>query len=401
VSRFFPLVKLGFVTLNGSADVHHWSGLNYHIARSLERAGATLVRVGPLTHPWTRGMKLRRRWYGLTGHRYHANFEASALDAFGAQARQMIPGDVDAVVAVTTMVAASLTGLRVPVISWDDATPASMTDYYPDFVRLSSRSARDADTMGHRATENVALALYASEWAAASARSAYQLPIERCAVVPFGANLETLPTAREVNAAITERPRTRCRLLWVGVDWERKRGDLVVEVAKRIEAQGIPVELTVVGCRPPGDRELPAWVSVEGFVSKRTAVGTVRLAELFARSHFLVVPSEAEAYGLVYCEAAAFGVPAVATRTGGVPTIVVDEETGVLEDPSAQADAYAGRIIALMRDRPRYESMARAASARSAALLNWDVAGSDALSRIASVAGLVRERPRRMALTPI
>jgi glycosyltransferase involved in cell wall biosynthesis len=168
--------------------------------------------------------------------------------------------------------------------------------------------------------------------------------------VPFGANLETLPTGREVNAAIAERPRTRCRLLWMGVDWERKRGDLVVEVAKRIEAQGIPVELTVVGCRPPGDRELPEWVNVEGFVSKRTAVGTARLTELFARSHFLVMPSLAEAYGLVYCEAAAYGVPAVAAHTGGVPTIVVDDETGVLEDPSAEADAYAGRIIALMRD---------------------------------------------------
>jgi glycosyltransferase involved in cell wall biosynthesis len=299
------------------------------------------------------------------------------------------------------MVAASLTGLRVPVISWDDATPAAMTDYYPDFVRLSSRSARDADTMGHRATQNVALALYASEWAASSAKNAYGLPAERCAVVPFGANLETLPTGREVNAAIAERPRTRCRLLWMGVDWERKRGDLVVEVAKRIEAQGIPVELTVVGCRPPGDRELPEWVNVEGFVSKRTAVGTARLTELFARSHFLVMPSLAEAYGLVYCEAAAYGVPAVAAHTGGVPTIVVDDETGVLEDPSAEADAYAGRIIALMRDRPRYESMARAASARSAALLNWDVAGSDALSRIAAAAGVMRERPRRMALTPI
>jgi hypothetical protein len=32
-------VKLGFVTINGSADVQQWSGLNYHIARSLERAG--------------------------------------------------------------------------------------------------------------------------------------------------------------------------------------------------------------------------------------------------------------------------------------------------------------------------------------------------------------------------
>ncbi len=394
-------MKLGFVTINDSADVQQWSGLNYHIARSLERAGATLVRVGPLTHPWTRGMKLRRRWYGLTGHQYHANFESSALDAFGAQARQMIPGDVDAVVAVTTLVAASLDGLRVPVISWDDATPAAMTGYYPDFQRLSTRSARDALALGHRATQNVALALYASEWAACSARTMYGLPAERCAVVPFGANLEKLPTAREVNGAIAERPRTSCRLLWVGVDWERKRGDLVVEAAKRVEAQGIPVELTVVGCRPPGDRELPEWVSVEGFVSKRTAVGRARFAELFARSHFLVMPSVAEAYGLVYCEAAAYGVPSIATRTGGVPTIVVDGETGVLEDPSAQADAYAGRIIALMRDRPRYESMARAASARSAALLNWDIAGRDALSRIAAVAGVVRERPRRMALTPI
>ena len=394
-------MKLGFVTINDSADVQQWSGLNYHIARSLERAGATLVRVGPLTHPWTRGMKLRRRWYGLTGHQYHANFESSALDAFGAQARQMIPGDVDAVVAVTTLVAASLDGLRVPVISWDDATPAAMTGYYPDFQRLSRRSARDAMALGHRATQNVALALYASEWAACSARTMYGLPAERCAVVPFGANLEKLPTAREVNAAIAERPRTSCRLLWVGVDWERKRGDLVVEAARRIEAQGIPVELTVVGCRPPGDRELPEWVSVEGFVSKRTAVGRARFAELFARAHFLVMPSVAEAYGLVYCEAAAYGVPSIATRTGGVPTIVVDGETGVLEDPSAQADAYAGRIIALMRDRPRYESMARAASARSAALLNWDIAGRDALSRIATVAGVMRERPRRMALTPI
>ena len=138
-------------------------------------------------------------------------------------------------------------------------------------------------------------------------------------------------------------------------------------------------------------------------MSKRTAVGAARLAELYARSHFLVMPSNAEAYGLVYAEAAAYGVPSVATRTGGVPTIVVDGETGMLDDPSAEADAYAGRILALMKDRPRYEAMARAAASRSAAMLNWDVAGREALARIAAVAGVVRarERPRRMALTPI
>ena len=397
-------VKLALVSLNDSTDVLHWSGLNYHIARSLEGAGATLVRVGPLTHPWTTGMKLRRRWYGLWRHAYHANMEASALDAFGVQARAQIPGDVDAVVAVTSMIAASLDGLRAPVISWDDASPASLAGYYPQFERLSARTAEDVVSMGRRAAQNVQLAMYASEWAAAGARAAYGLPVDRVAVVPFGANLETLPSSDEVHRAIVARPRTRCRLLWVGVDWERKRGDLVIEIAQRIEAHGIPVELTVVGCRPPGDRELPEWVHVEGWVSKRTELGKARLAELYARSHFLVMPSDAEAYGLVYAEAAAYGVPSVATRTGGVPTVVVDEETGILDDPGAAAESYAGRILGLMKDRPRYEVMARAAAARSATMLNWDVAGREAVARIAAVAGVVagrRERPRRMALTPI
>jgi hypothetical protein len=59
-----------------------------------------------------------------------------------------------------------------------------------------------------------------------------------------------------------------------------------------------------------------------------------------------------------------------------------------------------GGMIALRRPRPRYESMARAASARSAAVLNWDVAGRDALARIADLAGVRRERPRRLAMTP-
>ena len=397
-------MKLALVSLNDSTDVLQWSGLNYHIARSLERAGASLVRVGPLTHPWSTGMKLRRRWYGLRRRAYHANMEPSALDAFGVQARAAIPPDVDAVVAVTSMVAASLDGLLAPVISWDDASPAALTSYRPEFVRLSARSARDAAAMGRRAARNVKLAMYASEWAASSAREAYGLPAERVAIVPFGANLDELPPEDEVSRSIAARSRTRFRLLWVGVDWERKRGDLALEIAQRIQAFGFKVELTLVGCRPPGDIELPEWVNVEGFVSKRTALGRARLAELYARSHFLLMPSLAETYGLVYCEAAAFGVPSVATRTGGVPTVVLDGETGILDDPHATAESYVGRILPLLKDRPRYERMARAAAARSALLLNWDVAGREALARIAAAAGFVggrRERSRQLALTPL
>ena len=374
-------MKLAYVSPTDSTDALQWPGLDYHIARSLERAGATLVRVGPLTHSWTTDMKVRRRWNALRRRAHHADVECSTLEAYGARARLLIPRDVDAVFTVTSMIAAGLEGLNVPIVSWDDASPAALADYQPELVRVAASSALDVDAMGRRAVRNVSLALYASEWAAA-AREVYGLSEEKVAVVPFGANLDPVPSAREVAAAVGARPGNVCRLLWMGMDWTRKRGDLAVEIARRIAAAGLPVELTVVGCTPAVREPLPDWVHVEGFVSKQTPEGAARLAKLFARSHFLVMPSLAEAYGLVYCEAAAFGVPSVATRTGGVPTIVLDGETGILDDPDATAESYVGRMLPLLRYRERYEAMARAARAHSEARLNWDVAGREVAWRV-------------------
>ena len=378
-------MKLALVTLNDSADVAQWSGLNYHIARALERAGATLQRVGPLQSRWTPLMKLRQRWYDATRQSYHASYDPAAVAAMGAAARAAIPPDADAVLAVTWQVAGAIGPLEVPLVSWDDSTFAAMMHYYPDYRRIATPSVREGAALGERATRSVTLALYASHWAAASARAAYGMPDERIAVVPFGANLDPLPDASRIQAAIAGRSTTVCRLLWVGVDWERKGGAQAVEIAAVLRAEGVPVALTMVGCAPPAGTTLPPWVRLEGFISKRTRDGEARLATLFGEAHFFVMPSRAEAYGLVFAEAAAFGVPAVGLRTGGVPTIVLDGETGLLDEPAAPAALIAARMLALWRDRPAYERMARAARRRAELHLNWDVAGRDALSRIERV----------------
>lgn len=378
-------MKIALVSLNDSTDVHEWSGLNYHIARSLEGAGATLHRVGPLRSRWTLRMKLRQRWYDRIGQAYHAVIEPAALESLGMAARAAIPRDTDAVLAVTSLIAGALGPLDVPLVSWDDATQAAMERYYPDFTRIANVSRRHGVALGWRAATSASLAMFASQWAADTAREAYDLPQERVAVVPFGANLLRFPGAAEVRTAIASRAGDRCELLWVGVDWERKGGAVAVDIAGQVAEAGIPVRLTIVGCDPPSDVTMPEWVVREGFVSKRTPEGEARLAALFLRSHFFVMPSSAEAYGLVYAEASAFGVPSVAIRTGGVPTIIVDGKTGLLAAPGAGARHHAERIIELLRDRPRLDAMALAARERAEQLLNWDVAGRTALELIESV----------------
>lgn len=79
--------------------------------------------------------------------------------------------------------------------------------------------------------------------------------------------------------------------------------------------------------------------------------------DLMAAADLVILPSAAEAFGLVLTEALYLGTPVVASRVGGIPEIVDDGEDGILvpaEDSTALADAIAG----LLNDDDRRRSMA-------------------------------------------
>jgi glycosyltransferase involved in cell wall biosynthesis len=69
--------------------------------------------------------------------------------------------------------------------------------------------------------------------------------------------------------------------------------------------------------------------------------------ELLGDFDLLVAPSRREALSLALIEAAAAGVPVVASRIGGIPEVVLDGETGILvapQDPASLARAIESLI---------------------------------------------------------
>jgi glycosyltransferase involved in cell wall biosynthesis len=60
-----------------------------------------------------------------------------------------------------------------------------------------------------------------------------------------------------------------------------------------------------------------------------------------------VLPSELEGFGLVYVEAAMYGVPSVGFRVGGVPDAIIDNETGILVEPGDEVGL--SRAIQLLK----------------------------------------------------
>lgn len=88
------------------------------------------------------------------------------------------------------------------------------------------------------------------------------------------------------------------------------------------------------------------------------------LEELLPCLDLLAHPASMEGLGVILLQAAACGVPAVATRAGGIPEAVAEGETGVLVAPG---DARAlGRALAeLLGDAQRRRALGKTARARA------------------------------------
>ena len=94
---------------------------------------------------------------------------------------------------------------------------------------------------------------------------------------------------------------------------------------------------------------------------------------VLAEINLIVHPAHQEPFGRVLLEAAACGVPVVATNVGGTSEIVVDGVTGRLVRPR-DPESLAAAVIGLLTNHDQRQSMSHAARAR--ALSEFDVARS-------------------------
>jgi glycosyltransferase involved in cell wall biosynthesis len=212
-------------------------------------------------------------------------------------------------------------------------------------------------------------------------------------VIPFGANVDA-PDERTVRAQIEARTFDQLRLLFVGRDWYRKGGDIVLATCEELRRRGVAVRLDLVGLlRVP--ELLPPYAQSHGLLDRKEPGQRRRLEQLFAQAHFLFVPSRAENYGMVFCEAAAFGLPSIATRIGGIPSIVRDGQSGFMLPAQATPQDYASTLESLLSDPSYYRMMSRTSLNDYKTRLNWTAfAGSvlavlHGLSERASVVDLV------------
>src|SRR5690606_24581714 len=92
---------------------------------------------------------------------------------------------------------------------------------------------------------------------------------------------------------------------------------------------------------------------------------------------FLILPTRCECYGIVFCEAAAHGLPSIAAATGGVPEVVREGINGHTLPLSAGAADYTALIRAVLDEPGRHDRLRRSSRDEFERRLNWDTWGCE------------------------
>jgi glycosyltransferase involved in cell wall biosynthesis len=189
----------------------------------------------------------------------------------------------------------------------------------------------------------------------------------KVAVLPLGLELEPLlgaPAHRGELRAELGLAADAPLVLWIGRLTGIKDPGLFLETVTRVLARVPAARFAVAGggdlleaTREKAERlGLADYVCFLGWRSD--------IAQILADADLMLLTSRNEGTPVALIEAAAAGVPAVATRVGGVPSVVRDGETGLLA-PYGDAEALAAAAAGLLADPERRRRMGAAARSRA------------------------------------
>src|SRR5262249_26585429 len=137
-------------------------------------------------------------------------------------------------------------------------------------------------------------------------------------------------------------------LLVVGKLHTPKGADVLIAAIAQLARQGRKVSATIVG-NGPDRAKLEHRAAKHSLAEQVHFVGTKPARSAFALGRLLVVPSRAESLPYIVLEAAAVGLPMVATAVGGIPEIFGPEAAALV--PPGDPAALARAISRAMQDR--------------------------------------------------
>jgi glycosyltransferase involved in cell wall biosynthesis len=381
-----PITNIAVVSVYDVNDTNVWSGLPYFIVSSLRiRPDLKVHSYAPLIQP-SREVQAKMSDYHKKGQYYLWTRDLRSARAAAVNAVNKLSGSSIQHIVVFNPSDAAFLETPIPITIIIDATWKQYVDGYyryetATYCEETKTDGLVGETLGF---ERAAAIVCLTPWAAEGVKREYPAFRNKVEVVLPGANLEKAPARREIVENIRLKASSNRRsLLFVGSSPYRKGVDIAIQTCAILRGRGLDFSLDVAGFNMPSTARLPQFVRHHGYLAKADAGRATSFSELFSEAHAFLLPTRAECAGIVLCEAAAYGLPALVSGVGGTSALVLDQCTGTVVGERAPGSKYANAISWLFDDKARYTQVALAARERFETRLNWTVFVNELLKILA------------------
>ena len=362
-------VRIGFINVNSPLDRKASSGTTFQMCQALKRIGADIVWLQPkhnffykLVNLFFKVLAVSTRSKILRDHTIPlAKIESKSLKKQDIEKCDIL---------FAPFASTSLYALKTekPIIYLSDATFAVMVDYY--FRGIANWNIKQANKIEEKALSKASTVILSSEWAKQSAQFDYNIPQSKIHVLEFGANIDEedlIPHKFEYNSHL--------HILFLGVDWIRKGGDIAVEATKYLNDYGISTTLHIVGI-PNLDKDIAnlPYVKNYGFLNKNNPDDYCQLVSIIQQSHCLLLPTKAECSAIAFSESSANGIPIFTYNTGGVSNYVENGKNGYMLPIGSSGQEFGKKIYECLQS-GELEKMSKTAVDAYKEKLNWTVWG--------------------------
>lgn len=362
-------IRIGYISHYNPFDRKVLSGTPYKIGEALTNMGAELLWI-PVRHGSMYTIydmvcrvlsKILRRAI-MTDHTViGATLESKSLDS-------SLISKCDLLFSPLSSTALYSLRTKIPIVYLSDATFDRMINYY--FRNLSDKGIKQGNEIEQKALDKASQVIVSSQWAYDSVLNDYHQPSSKVHVIEFGANLD--------DKDIIKRHfhyEGHLDLLFLGVDWKRKGGQIAVDTCKYLNEIGVPTTLHIVGIHflDPEIKKL-TYVDYLGFLNKNIPEQYNLLVETIKRCHCLLLPTLAECSAIAFCESSANGLPVFSHVTGGVQNYVENGKNGYLLPLGSTSVDFGKKILECLKS-GELERMSKTAVELYKEKLNWTVWG--------------------------
>jgi glycosyltransferase involved in cell wall biosynthesis len=346
---------------------NEYSGSDYGAYHMLKRQpGVEVVLVGPFEDRPNLVERVIFKLYRMVFKRQLIKYYPSSLHKIGKAVNQAIADYQPDVIFSKYSAPVVHANIDRPFIYMCDSTVKWTKKIWPTFSKIGFLIMEKWESKSIQESDRI---ITFSQASADVIIHAYHKNPAQVQVFPIPAYVPNhlLPDRKNIKKEI----KGTLKLLLVGKRFHLRGVDIAIETTQLLNQNNCPTELLIVGMIGKNQD----FIKFNGVYDKEDPNEIQSYFDTFKWADLLIHPSRFHSAGIVISEAAAFGLPTITNAAGGLATTVQHNRTGLVLPENSPPTAYVEAILALIKDKDRYQNLRLSARERFDEVLNWETAG--------------------------